>query len=210
MIRQAKIEDLNEIVNVHIECFPDGFSTRLGEAKKSGGGILLCEFYKEYMLKVPELFLVVTNENQDIQGFCMGYYCEENEYIKHYFKHNLFHIGVRILWLLGTFDKIAWKKMRTTLKKSNPSKTVDYKIDEIPLSEKGDLLSICVLPQCRGNGMAQALISRYEEILKEKKRKICILTVRLDNEQGVYFYEKNGYTTYKESEGNKRTYVKYI
>lgn len=31
MIRQARVEDLNEIVNVHRICFPNSLSTLLGE-----------------------------------------------------------------------------------------------------------------------------------------------------------------------------------
>jgi len=36
VVRQATKNDLKQIADVHIQCFPDSFSTQLG---KSGGGI---------------------------------------------------------------------------------------------------------------------------------------------------------------------------
>ena len=211
MIRQATKSDLKSISQVHIACFPDSFSTKLGMVKiPGGGGLLLSKFYEEYLMKVPELFLVAENDRNEIQGFCMGYYCEDNEYVKNYFRHNLFWIGLRILWLLVSLDKATWSKLKNSFKKSNPFLVVNNEVDAISLKEKGDLLSICVLPQCRGNGMAQELICKYEEILRSKKRKICILTVATDNGRGVHFYERNGYIPYKEATGMARTYAKYL
>lgn len=64
MIRQATKKDLKAIANVHIKCFPDSFSSKLGE-------ILLTRFYNEYLSVVPELFLVAENDAQEIVGFCM-------------------------------------------------------------------------------------------------------------------------------------------
>ena len=209
MIRQATEQDLTSIANVHIECFPDSFSTRLGKAKFFGG-VLLTKFYKEYLEKVPELFLVAENDEKELQGFCMGYYCEDNNYMKNFFKNNFFGIGLRILWLLLTIDNTAWKKLKGTFKKSNPFEVLNHEVEAIQLTDKVDLLSICVLPQCRGNGMAQELINCYEDVLKEQKRKICILTVATDNGRGVHFYEKNGYIPYKEAKEQARTYSKYL
>ena len=47
MIRQAKETYLREIAKVHIRCFPDIFSTQLGQK-------LLERFYLEYLKEVPD------------------------------------------------------------------------------------------------------------------------------------------------------------
>ena len=156
------------------------------------------------------MFLVAENEEKEIQGFCMGFYCENNNYIKSFLNIIFFRIWFRILWLLIAIDKTTWKKLKSTFKNSNPFIVINDKVDAIPLADKGDLLSICVLPQCRGNGMAQELITRYENVLKEQNRMICLLTVATNNERGVHFYERNGYIPYREQKGTARTYAKYL
>ena len=200
MVRQATFADLQQVAAVHKTCFPESFSTALGEK-------LLVKFYTEYMQSVPELFLVAEDEGK-ICGFCMGYYCEENPYMKRFFKHNLLPVGLRIAGQLLIGNKAAWKKLTSTF-----SKSAEFK----PLGEPyqtgvkdGDLLSICVLPQTRGNGAAQALISTYENVLKEQGRKYCILTVAVDNPRAIRFYERNGYVPFREAAGMARSYRKEI
>ena len=200
MVRQATSEDLKQVAAVHKTCFPESFSTALGEK-------LLVKFYAEYLQSVPELFLVAEEEGK-ICGFCMGYYCEENPYMKRFFKHNLFAAGLRIAGQLLIGNKAAWRKFTSTF-----SKKAEFK----PLGEEyktgvqdGDLLSICVLPDTRGSGAAQELISAYEAVLKEHGRKNCILTVAVDNPRAIRFYERNGYVPFREAEGVARSYFKAL
>lgn len=113
-----------------------------------GGGYgLLQKFYKEYLDRVPELFLVLINDNNKICGFCMGYYCDYNNYQKNFLKHNFFLIALRMLGLLFSGNKCAWKKCRTLLKKKNETEIISDKYNQYNVNDKGDLLSICVLPE---------------------------------------------------------------
>ena len=70
MVRQATMNDLNSIAVVHTLCFPDSFSTVFGARHK-----LLEQLYSEYIETNPELFLVAEDKDNEIVGFCMGYYC---------------------------------------------------------------------------------------------------------------------------------------
>lgn len=205
MIRQATQNDLTAIAQVHTKCFPDSFSTRIG---CSGGGYLLTRFYGEYLSIVPELFLVAENASHEIVGFCMGYYCENNEYMKNYLKHNAIRIGIRLARLLITGDRIAWGKVIGAFSKTKSESGNSFK-NQVPVSERGDLLSICVLPEYRGNGLAQELISSYQDILLQNNRKLCLLSVDIKNSRGIRFYEKNGFVPYKEV-GQTRTYAKIL
>lgn len=63
-LRNANYQDLRQIVLVHEMCFPNNFSTQLGNK-------LLCRLYKEYLDVNSDLFLVGVDGNQ-IVGFCMG------------------------------------------------------------------------------------------------------------------------------------------
>lgn len=58
-IRQATLDDLEQIAKVHFQCFPDSFSTYLGKGRH---GYLLQKFYQEYLDDAPELFLVAEDD----------------------------------------------------------------------------------------------------------------------------------------------------
>lgn len=202
MVRRAIERDLPQVAEVHTTCFPDSFSTALGEK-------LLVRFYSEYLLQVPELFLV-AEENGKLCGFCMGYYCECNPYMKRFFKHNLITVGLRLTGLLLTGSKAAWRKL---------TETFFHKAEFFPIENanihrreilEGDLLSICVLPHCQGKGVAQELISTYEHVLQSIGREACILTVAVDNHRAVHFYERNSYKPIREAPGMARTYYKML
>jgi len=78
----------------------------------------------------------------------------------------------------------------------------------ISLAQRGDLLSICVLPEYRGHGAAQELLDCYIDMLRKNGRKLCLLTVEKSNSRGIHFYEKNGFVPYKEVGGNAMAYAK--
>ena len=201
MIRQANLSDLEKIASVHIECFPNSFSSSLGKR-------LLRKFYYEYIIDVPELFLVCENENHEIVGFCMGYYMENNNYTSKFFKHNWLSIILRFLFNLLIFDKRSWNKLLKSNKKNWI--TLNHDFDDVPTNQRGDLLSICVLSRYRGKGYANAMIKKYESILKSEERTVCMLSVKAHNERAIHFYEKNGYIAYCEAKGIERTYIKNI
>lgn len=118
----------------------------------------------------------------------MGYYCEDNEYQKKFLKNNLFKIIVRCMKLAVTGNKAFYKKL---FKKKSTAQILTEKINEYQTVEKGDLLSICVLPEYRGKGIAQSLLQSFTYQLKKQARKICFLTVNSQNQRAINFYEKN-------------------
>ena len=201
MIRQAKLSDLESIAQVHTECFPDSFSTALGKR-------LLTKFYYEYISKIPELFLVSQDQGNSINGFCMGYYMENDHYMKSFIKHNLVSVAFMMLFRLITLDKRAWKKIK---KKSTPDwEILNHEYDDIPNDLRIDLLSICVLKKYRGHGIANQLIDEYQKVVARQERKLCMLSVDVKNARGIHFYEKHGFKLYREAPGVARTYYKIV
>jgi ribosomal protein S18 acetylase RimI-like enzyme len=201
MIKQATINDLDEIAIVHTKCFPNSFSTALGYR-------LLKNFYYEYISEIPELFLLSVDEKNSLYGFCMGYYMEKDHYMKSFLKHNMLAVGLMMCFRLVTGDRRAWKKLK---KNSMPEwKVLNHEYDDIPNNERGDLLSICVLSDYRGCGIANDLIAAYQEVLKNRNRKLCMLSVAVDNARGIRFYEKNGFKLYREAANVTRTYFKQL
>lgn len=200
MIRQAKLSDLENIAQVHAKCFPDSFSTTIGKR-------LLAKFYYEYVSEIPELFLVSEDDN-NINGFCMGYYMENNHYMKSFVKHNLISVIFVMLFRLITGDKRAWKK----LSRSTPDYVIlNHEYDDVPKEMRIDLLSICVLQEFRGTGIANDLICEYERVIKTLDRKLCVLSVDSNNSRGIHFYEKHGFIQYRKVQnGGSVTYFKPV
>lgn len=204
MIREASEKQLGRIAEVHAVCFPNSFSTKLGEKNR----LLEC-LYKEYLKDNPELFLVAVNKHDEIIGFCMGYYCEKNNHQRMFLKNNFKDIFLRMAWLLISGNRLAWRKMMTFLKKDRIV-LLNNSFSDITNEQRGDLLSICVLPEYRGKKVANALIEHYENILRQKGRKLCLLTVENENERGVGFYKKNGYIQYQNKGYRETTYCKIL
>ena len=59
---------------------------------------------------------------------------------------------------------------------------------------ESDMMNIAVAPQYRRKGIAQGLVSRLVEMLKEKGNQSLSLEVRVSNIPAVSLYEKMGFT----------------
>lgn len=186
--KYANKNELDKITKVHMECFPDYFSTRLGFK-------LLKSFYGEYLKKFPHLFVVATDEDTgEIVGITNGYVIGQN--IRNEFiKNNYLKLLLRGIYLLITFDKIAWGKVFKFFKKSNNTNVNSNK----PQDGEGDLLSICTLPSYRGSGASSVMVEKFEEGLKELSIDTYYLSVFSDNERARAFYEKCGFELFDEN-----------
>ena len=184
-IRAAQESDIGAVCDVHAKCFPESFSTRLGKN-------LLTKYYLEFYREAPHLFLVCENDEGKMCGFVMGYVLGKTNAISNFMKNNRLSMGLKVLGLLLTFDKLAWGKVKKTLAK----KKAPQEEQGAPVADKtgeGDLLSICVTEDMRGTGAAVGMVNRYNEVLLENGHKTCYLTCETTNPRGIAFYKKLGY-----------------
>jgi Acetyltransferases len=185
MIRLATDEDLNCIANLHIECFPNYFLTKLGTD-------LLAKYYKEFITD-KDIFIVYEEKGQ-INGLLVG--TPDSNMGRHAFiRHNFISLGKRVIWLCIRFDKDTIKRINLlnalrTKKKIN----VGTECSEIRL------LSICVSNQSRGNGIAEELIDVFEKRLIKAGFNSYGLTVYKDNQRANRFYQKAGMQMERETE----------
>ena len=184
MIYNAKKEDLAEISQVHIMCFPTSPST-------TWGGVLIEKYYSEYLTAAPELFKVCKSDGKTI-GFCMGYYLENSNIQRNFIKKNYIRIAFKALMRLMCMDKAIIERILPH-KGSDPLISVNTAVGRYLTNEQVDLLSTCVLPEYRGSGSADELIHCFEHQASEKGRKAIILSVKSDNIRAIKFYEKHGY-----------------
>ena len=190
--RIASTEDLPEIANVHITCFPGTFIASFGNK-------LIERYYGEYNNE-DNLFIVAEEDNR-IQGFCMGYRTGSNAR-NNFLKKNKLRLVIRMAWLCLTFNKLAISKCIAFIKPKKDSNEVRK------TQAEGDLLSICVMDVCKGTGVAMELVSEFEKLLRDKGIADYTLSVYKTNKRAIHFYEKCGLTFYEDRNDEIKMYKK--
>lgn len=213
MIRLANEKDLDAICRVHSNSFPHSFSTQMHKYQHIlGGGNLLSVFYGYYLQDAPELFYVACDEKENIIGFCMGYYMDKATQKQRFFTDNKLRLLRKIMLLLLTGNRQTWKKLLKQIKykfTNTDSKLVCTKYNNVLNDKRGDLLSVCVLPEFRGMGYAQELIEMFLTAVRNNNRTLCFLHVETKNGRARSYYERNGFEIYR-IHGDSITYVKLL
>lgn len=191
--RIAKINDMDEIANVHICCFPNYFTSTFGNE-------LLSAYYLEFLKEEP--LFVVAEDNNRIVGFCMGYRRGKSIAKQSFISKNKYKLFFRMLFLCMTFNKIAIKKCFQFI----IGKVIKSEKQLCPISAEGDLLSICVNKEYRGLGVSDKLINQFESTLKAQGIDSYLLSVYKTNISARSFYEKNGLLPVFESEDEMKYY----
>lgn len=213
MVRLATIDDLPSVAKVHAICFPDSYSTQLSKWHCFDKKNLLSLFYNEFLIDNPELFVVAEDEKDGVVGFCMGYYMDKDDQIQNFLHNNRFRILWKTFLLLLIGNKQAWNKIMSRLKHKpdiSDWTIVNNKYESIKNEERGDLLSVCVLPEYRGKGYAQDMMNLYLRAMKNAGRKLCLLSVKKDNERAKRYYERNGFELYRTRGNVGLTYIKLL
>ncbi|GEM_PF-1141377 len=196
-IREIVDNDLKEIAEIHKLAFSESFLTALGvEAIK--------RYYLYQSINNTKVYSLVAVLEKKIIGFCFGGVYRNS--LGGYLKRNFFYLCLLlifkpfIIFKKGFFPtiKIALISMMFPhyLKTSN-----DLQASEI--EEKAfTILSICVLPQFKGLGVAQAMMLKSEEKARELGFDMMRLTVHKDNLRAINFYKRLGYVEYKDEYGS--------
>lgn len=171
--RLATLADIPSIAKVHLMCFPDSMWAFLGEA-------LIRAFYSEYVQE--QNIFVVAEEDHSLIGFCMGYE-RPTKARERFMQKNKKALIRRVLIGLLSCNKLVYSKcLDNFLPKSKGYEA----------TQKGDLLSICVLPEFRGKGVADALVQHFEELLRNRNITAYTLSVYTDNIRAISFYKRQG------------------
>lgn len=204
-IRKARKEDLPGIAAVHIECFPDYFSTKMGKK-------ILSSYYGKYLETDPDLFFIAyDNEQNKVIGLTNGYVSGDGRSSREEFiSANKWGLIFRILLMLVKCDKVVWKKVIEILKsKKKTVKTENNQQQNKPKKKKIGLLSICVKKEYRGTQAASMMIEKFDKACMEQGVGQYALSVFPDNSRAVAFYKKMGFEFSKETE-NHAVYTKKL
>ena len=190
-IRKASHDDLESIVDMHLIAFPEYYLTRLGRRVVWGT-------YDQYF-KSDLLFPLVATMDGKPVGFIAGTFPGGN--MDSDFWQNTFYAVVwGLLCGLLRCDKVIWGGILDRVKRIPRALRVKFKSGGVrqssPSASKpigGWLVSIAVLPEARGKGVAKAMLNFFEQQEIKHGAKRIRLCAYKNNARALAFYEKSGF-----------------
>lgn len=206
--RNATLEDMAEIAQVHVLTQPEYFTSTLGVD-------LLSKFYTEFFLEDGLFILACDERNGRIVGFCMGYYFgsrAEKTWEQKYRKEIIQRLMFKCLQMNRLAISRCFRRVKGLfcVKKLSKNKDVYF----------SHLLSLGVLTEHRGQHIASNLIDRFESKCMQnaspesrgggyKRNTACTIGAYKWNTAGCKLYEYKGYKVYKETR-DKLKFVKEL
>lgn len=177
-VRKAIINDVDTIVEIHLDAFKGFFLTSFGSA--------FLKFYYTCFVKNNETVTIVAEEDGVIYGFsastkvCKGF----NSRL---IRSNLFAFGMLSLKMLFTTPRSLLRLVKNLNKKGEGAEdNEDY----------AELYSIGVNKKAQGKGVGKKLLAALELEMKVSGVKRVSLTTDYDNnDQAIGFYHSMGYET---------------
>ncbi|MDR4506271.1 MAG: GNAT family N-acetyltransferase [Candidatus Scalindua sp.] len=194
-VERAGSENVGQISTIHLQAFQGEFLSSLGKG-------FLDAYYKNYLYGSDQLLLVAKVQDKTI-GFVSGTLNSEKFY-QCLFKNNFFLITKLTLksFLVNKNFRSHILKKQYFMKKAIKSRFLEKKTDknnqkkkDVTNGKRCSLISIAVLDEFRGKGVAVDLVGRFEEEMKKLGASTCALYVKKENLRGVGFYKKTGWQT---------------
>jgi ribosomal protein S18 acetylase RimI-like enzyme len=187
VVIKARPEDISDITRIHMLSFQNYFLSSFGKE-------FLNIYYKSYKCNSGNILLVAKFQGQTI-GFVAGTTNPELLY-QELFRRNFFSV-VKIVckrflisrqFRKGVFRRRSFilKAVNAKFRRSDLRNKSNVSIEH----KEGKLLSIAVIEDFRGEGVALNLIREFEREMEEKGVVVCTLTVKPENFRGIGFYKK--------------------
>lgn len=181
-IRKAKFYDVETIVKIHEQAFPDFFLTTLGKR-------FLCLYYK-CMCDCDDSVTLCAEEDGEVKGFATSSYYSHG-FNTMLIKNNLFKFGIMGVELMFTKPQAVLRLVKNLDKKAEGNVVEDN-------GEYAELYSIAVKPGDQGSGIGKKLLIATEEFVAKHNSKISLTTDYYNNEKTIGFYHSLGYLDYYE------------
>lgn len=178
IIRKATINDVDTIVEIHLNAFEGFFLTSLGAE--------FLRFYYSCFVRSNETVTMIAEENGVIYGFsASSKFCKG--FNSRLIKSNLIAFG------LLSFKLLLIKPISLLRLVKNLSKKGENVIDN---EDYAELYSIGVCKSAQGKGVGKMLLLKSEQVMKEEGvTRVSLTTDFENNEQAVGFYHSMGYET---------------
>ena len=178
--RLVTSEDINSIVEIHLEAFPNFFLTSLGRS-------FLRTYYSSSLRSKNCIAVCLIDDKNEITGFAFGTK-QSKGFHKNIIKENLIKFILEISKIILTKPK-AFIRLYKNLEKP---KTVN--------DDNGDyaeLLSIGISSKYKGKGLGKLIIDHFEnEVLNKGCKKLSLTTDFYNNDDVINFYKSKNYNVY--------------
>lgn len=176
MIRKAIVNDLDQIVDVHLVSFPDSVLSSLGRG-------FLKTFYKEFIIDDKGCCFVSIGDD-GVAGFIVGV-ISPSDFFKRAFKRKWLHFALCSLRSIIKNPPIIIKLLRRAA--THPNK-----------SPKGDNIAllwyIAVLYKKRNKKIGEELVKNFlNELNRRGVEEVILATPRFNNDKVIKFYQKIGF-----------------
>jgi ribosomal protein S18 acetylase RimI-like enzyme len=170
----------------HIKSFPERFMTVMGHH-------WLCALYRFFIKHRGGICRVAVDTHGKVIGLAVG----GNPHIREEFLSSaLYRYPHLLLWkflskrlvrrvLLQELVRKLHRKNTTALSKNTKVPGVEVR--------SGNLLSICVLPDCEGTGVGGRLIESFQLACKTEGYERLTLSILKENSRAAAFYKKHGW-----------------
>lgn len=179
-IRKASDNDVDSIVSIHQQAFPDFFLTTLG------GRFL--RLYYQCMCNCGDAVTLCAEESGEIKGFATSSYYSRG-FNTSLIKKNILEFGLMGIELLFTKPKALFRLAQNLDKTAEDNEVEDS-------GDYAELYSIAVKPGNQGSGIGKKLLTSIEEDVAKHNRKISLTTDYYNNEKTIGFYHSLGYQDY--------------
>lgn len=180
IIRRADKADLNSIVAIHQQAFPDFFLTTLGDR------FLL--LYYDCMCKSNQAVTLCAEWNGEIIGFATSSYYSHG-FNRTLIKKHLFKFGLMGFELLFSKPRAFLRLAKNLDKEAEGNTTKDN-------GEYAELYSIAVKPGNQGAGIGKKLLTTIEQEVAKHNCMISLTTDYFHNDKTIGFYHSLGYQDY--------------
>lgn len=176
-IQKVTDKDLNLIVKIHNQAFPDFFLTSLGDN--------FLKLYYSCMSNSNDAITLCALDDDKLVGFSTCAYTSHGFNID-LIKKNWLRFGWMGVKLLFTKPGAIIRLVKNFDKESTDSSVEDN-------GEYAELYSIAVSPDCQGKGVGKKLLIETETDVKKHNNQISLTTDYYNNEKTIGFYHSLGY-----------------
>jgi ribosomal protein S18 acetylase RimI-like enzyme len=185
-VTEAREVHIPGMAQCHIKSFPGRFMTEMGYH-------WLCALYLFFVKHHGGICRVAVDSEGKVVGLAVG----GDPHIRDEFLSSaLFRYSHLIFWKFLSKRLVRRVLLQELARKLRRKRAAAHSADtKAPGAEvrSGNLLSICVLPDCKGTGVAGKLIESFQLACKAKGYERLTLSIVSDNSRAAAFYKKHNW-----------------
>jgi ribosomal protein S18 acetylase RimI-like enzyme len=187
-VKVAKAQEVHipGMARCHIKSFPGRFMTEMGHH-------WLCALYRFFIRHDGSICHVAVDADGKVVGLAVG---GDQNIREEFLSSALFRYPHLIFWKFLSKRVVRRVLLKELAGKLCRKRSANHPVDIIAPSDRvrsGNLLSICVLPECEGTGVAGKLLESFQLACKAEGYQRLTLSVPNQNSRAVAFYKKHGW-----------------